>query len=487
VPGVARWWSLLLVVGLVVGVGVWMISPRFVLDTPSLVDDWAAIERSGEQLEDVVRLLNPEPQRFRPGWIAWNYVQWNTFDAPQGLVGPNVWNVVRLLILVAGPTLLTALALPPPRTPQQSLLLAALAGLPALLLVTAPLLAIDLARFGPQEPMLFGAMALGGSLLLLAARSVLDRTRPVARSTIVLGVAGGALWALGAYHKETSLAVLPLLAAVAFAGRERLADWRTLSRGRRAAVAALVVVVVAPLVHVVVESARITLRGDLVYDAEVDAGRGLVEGTWRLLELLDDALPFTALLVLLAAPLLTALVAVRDRRLDPIAVGALASGALALVLAGQSGAAASRYYLPSYALFAVAFALSLTRFRQRVQVACLAAIVTATLLLPNTREFVGNWSEEEERQGALVQSVADLERAGCPLEVAGLEIEAKEALPALVALVDASAEPACDRGDSYLVVGPLPEGAALLETCSANRRQRMVEGGTVGDVYRCRR
>jgi hypothetical protein len=28
--------------------------------------------------------LNPNDIRFRPGWIAWNYLQWHTLDAPAG-------------------------------------------------------------------------------------------------------------------------------------------------------------------------------------------------------------------------------------------------------------------------------------------------------------------------------------------------------------------------------------------------------------------
>ncbi len=64
-----------------------------------------------------------------------------------------------------------------------------------------------------------GGMALGGSLLFLAARSLLDTSRPLrVWGVAALAVAGGVAWALGTYQKETSICVLPLLAGVAIAG-----------------------------------------------------------------------------------------------------------------------------------------------------------------------------------------------------------------------------------------------------------------------------
>ena len=77
-----------------------MISPRFAIDGPSLVDDWSAIIRSPDQLRCRLRVSTiPETDRFRPGWIVWNYLQWHTLDAPESLVGPNVWNVGRVLVV----------------------------------------------------------------------------------------------------------------------------------------------------------------------------------------------------------------------------------------------------------------------------------------------------------------------------------------------------------------------------------------------------
>ena len=152
---------------------VWIVSPRFAIDGPSLVDDWSAISRSPDQLAAVLRFENPEAERFRPSWIAWNYVQWHTFDAPQGLVGPNAWNVLRVLVFVVGMSLLTALMLPRARGRRQSVVHAGLAVLPAFTVLAVPKFARDFAWFGPQEPLLLGGLALGGSLLWIAASSLL--------------------------------------------------------------------------------------------------------------------------------------------------------------------------------------------------------------------------------------------------------------------------------------------------------------------------
>jgi hypothetical protein len=473
---------------LVSAVAVWVISPRFAIETPAFVDDWEAISRSPDQLPVIARLENPEEQRFRPGWIVWNYIQWHTFDAPRGLVGPNLWNIVRILVLVSGLSLLTALALPRPRGPWESALHAGLTGLPALLVVAVPKFARDLARFGPQEPLLLGGMALGGSLLVLAGRSLLDETYPVHRwRTALLGIPGSGLWILGVYQKETSLAVVPLIAAVLFTGRARLAGWARLSRGRQIVLGVLGAAVVLPLVHVGIETVRIAARGDLVYDAEVDGGRGAVRGLVDLYDWAHEALPPAARLIVLGAVVATVLATLVRCRVDVVAVGALVSGLLALALAGQAGVLATRYYIPAYALFAVALALSLARFQPSLQAAGLLCVVFAFTPPPDTRAEVSRWTDVEKAQAALVRAVAELDSSGCVVAAAGLDLEASQALPVLVAVEADQATRSC-RGDStYLVVGPHEEGVALAGACAPGALERIVEGTEIAILYRCAR
>jgi hypothetical protein len=483
-----RWIALAVVVVLISGLAAWVISPRFAIDTPSLVDDWAAIDVSPDQLSSIARMSNPEDQRFRPGWILWNYVQWHTLDAPQGLVGPNVWNVLRIIVLVAGLSLLTALALPRPRDLLESVLHAGLAGIPALVTVTAPKFAVDLTRFGPQEPLLLGGMALGGSLLVLVGRQLLNVARPVVwPKTVTLGVVGSALWVVGAYQKETSLAALPLIAAVLVAGRLRFAAWRALSGRRRTVLAGLAAVVALPFAHVAVESLRITLRGDLVYDADVDGGATAAKGVNLLYRWAHEALPQTSQILVIGAVVLTLLAVLVRQKLDWVALGALASGALSIALAGQAGVVATRYYIPAFALAAVALSLSFARFSAIVQVVGLLGIVFSVLPAQSTRAEVRLWTEWENRTGRLVRTIADVNASGCVVAAAGLDVEPQQGLPVLVALEGGSGKSECEGRPTYFVTGQTPSGDALLRACAPRRLMQLYEAVGFASLYRCDR
>jgi hypothetical protein len=465
----------------------WLVSPRFTIDTPSLVDDWSAISRSPAQVADLVRLHNPEEQRFRPSWILWNEVQWHTFDAPAGLVGPNAWNLARMLVLVAGLCLMTVLAMPAPRTRSEALMQAALATMPALLLVTVPKFARDLARFGVQEPLFLGGLALGGSLLVLAVRALLAWPARPAWQPLALGVSGAAFWAIGVYQKEASLSALPLLAAAAFAGRSRLASWRGLDRARRVALVVIVGVFVLPLLHVAIETARIAGRGDLVYGTKVEQGRGIVRGFHTLYDWSHEVFSLQAQRILVGALLLAAVTALARRRIDVLVLGVLASGALTLAYAAQTNVAVSRYYLPAYALAAVAVVLSLARWPIVAQVAGMVLLLAVVhLSFSASREEVQVWVGEEDAGAALVHTVADAHATGCPVAVAGLDLETTDALPVLVALQHRPVAAGCATGSTYLVLRPIEEGVPLSKACAAGAATRVL-AVELASVYRCSR
>jgi hypothetical protein len=329
-------------------------------------------------------------------------------------------------------------------------------------------------------------MALGGSLLALAARPLLDPARQVPwLRTVLLVLAGLVFWALGVYQKETALAVLPLLAAVLVATRARLSRWPELSVRRRSSLIALGALVTLPLAHVAVESLRILVRGNLLYDAEVDGGRGVVRGTQALVEWGDEALPLAGRWLVVAAFALTLVVTLLRRRLDVLALGALASGALALVLAGQSGVVATRYYIPSYALFAVALMLSLVRLPSPFQVAGLVAVVLAFVPVTPIQEEVRFWVGEEELEGALVRAVSELD--GCTVAADGLDLERTFALPVLVALAQrgAGADGACEGGTTYMLVGNVEAALPLLRACERGNLALVRRGGQFMSLYRC--
>ena len=208
-------------------VAVWVVSPRLAITGPSLIDDWYALTHGSAEARQLVHRDLPDGIRYYPAWILWNYAQWRLPGAPGSLVGPNLLDLARILVLVAGLTAATNLVLPRSASPTRHALLAAL---PALLVISTPGFAVDLARFGPQEPLLVGGIAAGGALLWWAARAVVDGRWLRAWA---LGVPGGALWLTGVYMKETSVCVLIGLSFIIAANGRRL---RSLSRlSRRAA------------------------------------------------------------------------------------------------------------------------------------------------------------------------------------------------------------------------------------------------------------
>ena len=484
--GEARW-PLIVVVVALSAFAVWIVSPRFAIDGPSLVDDWSAISRSSDQVAALARFENPEPERFRPSWIAWNYVQWHTLDAPHGLVGPNIWNVLRLLVFVFGMTLLTALMLPRARGSKEAVIHAGLAAVPAFAVLTVPKFARDFAWFGPQEPLLLGGLALGGSLLALTARSLLSEAPVGVLRTAAIGVAGSFFWLLGVYQKEVALCAIPLIAAALYVGRSSVSGWRHLSPGRRRALGALGLVAALPLVHVAVQVARITLRGDIVYGAEVDGGAGIARGLRVLYDWAHEAMPQTARDFMLCAVALVIVAAIIRRRIDALALGALASGALTIVFAAQSGVAVSRYYIPIYALFAVAGSLSLARLPELVQAAGVLIVFFAFFPVTEPRAEVTRWSDEEQQHSEIVSLVAGLERSGCTVAAAGLDLETGLALPVLVVLERTGGRRACPEGGAYFVLPPYPgENLPLLSACAPSSLEPIAVGRLLG-VHECKR
>jgi hypothetical protein len=297
-------------------------------------------------------------------------------------------------------------------------------------------------------------------------------------------VVGGVLWTIGVAHKETSLAVLPLLAAVVYVGRGRLTGWHAMGASRRIALAALTAVTALPLIVVAIESLRIAGKGDLVYDAEVDGGLGMLRGLQLLYDWTHEVLPRNWRLAAIAAVVLTVVAALVRRRLDVLALGALASGVLALALAGQSGVVSTRYYIPTFALFMVALAVSLAWLPPGLQFVALVGVLLVCVPPEGTREEVGRWVGEEKDGGAFVRQVTGLYASGCTVAAAGLGEEAGRALPVLVRVESQGGAGDCQSGATYLVVGQGPQGAALVHTCRAGALDQIGEHHA-GVVYRC--
>ena len=444
------------------GLAMLIVSPRFAIGGLSLVDDWSGYQRSPEALRQLLRLsYDPaavgDPNRYRPGSVAvWNGLVWHTLGAPGSLVGPNVWNTLRILLYVGCAMALLLATIP--RAVRLPARVALAAGLPALVLTT-PAFGLDFARFGPAEPLLVGGMTGGALLLVLATRRWLAGARWSRIAPLV--AAGYVLWVFGVYQKETSVCFL-VAAPFLYLFLDR--RWRAAGLIRRPLLAhrrfqAVAIAALVPVVHMATEVVRVAAAGTTAYHQHVPHGAGgvadrLVGGT---------AIQWAAMTLALESPLWAVLSiagvawAVRAlRRREPLGwlvAGFVLTGWSALAFQALSGAeTVSRYYLPSVTLFGAAAALSLARTRPSLRLGDLVA-VSLVVLLGGVGSYwhVRAWAANEREGNVLVERVAASNPQRCPVYMGRLEMEAAQAMPVLVALERRSGTRCAAGGDPILV------------------------------------
>ena len=430
-------------------VGAWIISPRFGVGGPSLIDDWFAISSTGSQLHHVLELLNPDAQRFRPGWVAWGYVQWHTLGAPTSMIGPNIWALARLALCIVGLSTFALVAVRAREDVRSDRRLLALVLLPPLVFVTVPGFGVDFARFGPQEPLQVGGMTLGGSLLYLGARELI--ASPVRLRPVLLTGTGYVLWLVGVYQKETSLCVL-VLAPFLFPPRPLVRLLRQLERRTRRLLLVLLVVTTAPLLHIAVEVVRIVHRGDLIYGAHLQ--RGGIGTTWQSYERAGKYLASPVVWWLLLAITIGFLLScLRGRPQWPL-VGLVLTAAVLMAWAAQTGVAETRYYIPALALLAVGLSIALATTPRAVFTALsLAFVILAGVTAVRAHDRVRSWADNEDQEVAFVDAVAAARATGCPVVATGLDSERAAALPVLSGL-RLHRLGRCSGNTAYVVRGP---------------------------------
>jgi hypothetical protein len=451
-----------------------IVSPRFTIGGLSLVDDWSAYARSPHALRELLRLsYDPasvgDPNRYRPGSVGvWNGLVWHTLGAPGSLVGPNVWNTLRILLFVGSAMALLLAVLPRAIRPRARIGLAA--GIPALVLTT-PGFAVDLARFGPVEPLLVGGMTGGALLLVLATRRWLAgatwwRVAP-------LLAAGWAVWVFGVYQKETSVCFL-VAAPFLYLFLDR--RWRATGLIRRPLwterrFSAVAVAMLVPVVHMATEVWRVAAAGTTAYHQHVPHGPvgilgRLVLGTARQWAAMSIAVESPVWAVLSVVAVVVAVRALRRREaLDWLVAGFVATGWSALAFQALSGAdVVSRYYLPSATLFGAAVALALGRSRPRVGRTDLA-VVGLVVLLGGFGSYwsVRGWAANEREGNVLVARVAALNPARCPVYLGRMEMEAARATALLVPLEGRGGTACAAGGDAVLVAGRSATPASYMD------------------------
>jgi hypothetical protein len=444
-------------------VTLWIISPRFSIGFPSLVDDWFAIDNAPNAMEHLVRLdYVPEevrdPRRYRPVYNAvWAWLQWHTLDAPSGMVGPNLWNLLRVTLLAGGIVLLIYAAVPARR--RAGPWLPVFAALAPLVLIATPSLAFNVARFEPGEPLMVGGMVVGGWLMILGARRWLQRPRWTA--VVPLLVVGWLLWLLGVYEKEAAICFL-VLAPFLHLHLERQAREEgvvDVPLWRRPPVVAVWALALVPVLHLLWEVRKIAAGGETVYGAEIErSAAGFLDqlhasfvAQWRgiLLEL------GTVYLAGLCLAVCAAVIAsgLTRRRVPWLTIGLVLCGWALLVFQGLGGELAPRYYIPTIALFVAALALAMLDAPVLVRWVGVAATVwfLAGHIGPSHR-VVSQLADAEQFTEDAIRDIGTFHPGGCPVYMGHMEQEYAEAVPVLVDLVPGEARRDCAAGYEAIMV-----------------------------------
>lgn len=325
-----------------------MIAPRVTYTFPSMVDNWYSIEYSVEQLPEALTGRSPEELRYRPAWIVWSAGQWHTLGAPAHRWGPQVWGMLRLALLALGLAALAATIVRwPPDRGGRLTTSALVVGVPVSVM-TIPSFAVDVARWGPQEPLQIGLMSLGVALIVCSLRSATGASRNRAR--IPWLVAGVALWGFGVLQKETSLAVVVL--APFLWPYVRRNEWRHLMRERPWLVASVAAGLAAPLLLLAGHTIALARAETRFYDAQVSPA-GLPGRLVDQLSDIDHTLETRFAWLIIASAVLSVFWAV-SREIDWLALGLLACALASAAWAAQTGIFVSRYYLPVTALVVLA-------------------------------------------------------------------------------------------------------------------------------------
>ena len=427
-----------------------VLGPRFGHSFPSMVDDWYAIANGPEMAHHALALGNPESGRYRPGWLIWNWLQWHTAGAPSSFIGPQIWNLFRVFALVAGLVLATDVLTretdrPSAPTWARWLLVTSV----PVTVVTVPGFAVDLARYGPQEPLLVGCTAAGAALVY----TVLCRLSRGERSggTAALAAVGLLLWTFGMLQKESSVSVALLVPFVLLALRADRPSWAGIDEPSRRWIAVVAAAMLLPLVPMTIRIVGLALGDDQFY-ADQGVKGNLIHKLVLQAKSMPDAIGTKLVLVLFAIAGIAVLSAWSRRGTDWVSIGLLSVGFGTVLVAAKVGVVTSRYYLPAVCVTSIVLARSAVRVGRRAMIPATVALLTlAAIQAHAAHRAVTDWVAGERLQEQVVRQAAARIAGGCRLTVTGSNVEMVEALPVLAPL--AREQPrSCDGRQRFVVV-----------------------------------
>ncbi len=418
------------------------------MQTPSLIDDWFGVTYSRPALTallhgDYVASGVDFAGRFRPGYTAiWNYAQWHIPTGPS-IVTAAAWGMLRVALFLVAVWMLTRWL-----AGKGSRVAPLLVWLAPLAVVLTPAIAVDLARYGPGEPMMIAGLIIGLGLIATGVRKLLAGSHGQERALAFAAIAAGyVLYLIGVYSKEASVCLLVfvpfLLKAV-----PPLRSYAPPASKARSLLVILAALVLAPLVHLAAHLGLAILAGDRPYP-NVDLslrtkifaagispffGEPGVLGTW----LWTAAVP-TAIAVAVTT-------ARRREREAWLLFGALLTGFCMSAVALARGPTPSWYYIPwVVALAAVAFR-GLSRAKVITQIA--VAVLIVGLAASSTPSAIADWARTERRGSTAVELAKTVVTAGCPLYLANFDIEQRVAIPQLFRFVHGKPVATCTRDAS---------------------------------------
>jgi hypothetical protein len=342
----------------------------------------------------------------------------------------------------------------------------ALLWLAPLVVVLTPRVALDLLAYGPNEPLMTAGLIIGLSLMGTAVRRLVVVRQPGWRR-IVDGMAllvGYLVYLFGVYSKEVSFCVLAFFPFFLMWLRPSLRTYIPRSRLGRFSLAALLVLTIAPLVHVATRLATATLAGDNPYPVP-DFGLGNKVFTAGISPLLGAPGALGTWLWFFAAPVavLVAIdLAARRQREAWLAFGVLLSGFLMSAVALSRGVDPSRYYIPWLVAVAAVGFRGLLRIPVGFRVA-LATVAIAPLAYV-TNGNIDAWTRAERGSDTAIEMAKSVVSAGCPLYLANFGLERRVAIPELFGFVTAKPVASCQGSKRAYAVSwasePLPRGFA---------------------------
>jgi hypothetical protein len=444
----------------------WFASVRLSLAAPSTVDDWFGITYSRTALDALLHgsyLSSPSDffGRYRPAYAAiWNYAQWHLLGNPSVAKAAG-WGALRVTLFVLAVYLLTAWV-----TRERSISRRSLLWFAPLAIVLTPRVALDLAAYGPNEPLMTAGLIIGLSLMGTSVRRlVVGRTegwRRIVHATALL--VGYLVYLFGVYSKEVSFCVLAFFPFFLMWLGPSLRAYAPRSRLGRLSLAGLIVLTIAPLCHVATRLATATLAGDNPYPVpNFGLGTKIFAAGISPFVGAPGALGTWVWFFATPAAVLVAIdLAVRRQRDAWLVFGILLSGFLMSAVALSRGVDPSRYYIPWLVAVAAVGLRGLLRIPIGFRVA-LAAVAIATLAY-GTNGTIGDWARSERGGATAIEMAKSVVSAGCPLYLANFGLERRVAIPELFPFVAGKPVASCEGTNRAYAVSwtskPLPMGFA---------------------------